>query len=169
MSLAKEATSHCDRKDTVPSRSRSFLNWVRRALQNRALIIPTRKLVARPINEPWKQCVMNDSKCCASDPNSGARQSTSCESSRAESVTSSTVQQFSKTRSLSGVGLSDFLVFQRFTCRLVHRSSLRTTFSIKSLSAGVFFETKFGRQRANASRRSLFRRYSFPNTTSALL
>src|SRR5260370_34880538 len=100
MSLAKAATSHCDRKDKVPSRSRSFLNWVRRDLQNRALIIPTRKLVARPINAPWKQYVMNDSKRCASDPNSGARQSTSLESSRAKDVTSITVKESSKTWSL---------------------------------------------------------------------
>src|SRR6266403_900222 len=72
---------------------------------------------------------MNDSKCCHSDPNSGARQSTFRESSRTKNDTSSTLQQHSKTRNLSEVGLADFWAFQRTVCRLDDRSSRETTFS----------------------------------------
>src|SRR6266566_933736 len=116
---------------------------------------------------------MNDSKCCHSDPNSGARQSTSRESSRTENATSSTLQQHSKTRNLLEVELIDlWVMLQRIICRLDHRSSRQTTFSMRSMHTSgdsEFFAMKSGRQCAKASRRSPFRRYSFPNTTVALL
>src|SRR5882757_7045590 len=99
-----------------------------------------RKLVARPRNAPWKPLVMNDSKCCHSDPNSGARQSTSRESSRTENATSNTLQQHSKTRDLSDGELVDLWVIHRIICRLDHRSSRRMTFSMRSMTTlgGLF-------------------------------
>src|SRR6266849_8126906 len=106
---------------------------------------------------------MNDSKCCHSDPNSGARQSTSVEPSRTANATSSTIQQRSKTRNLSEVELIELWVFQIITCRLDHRSSRETTFSMRSMHTPgdpEFFAMKSGRQCEKASKRSPFRRYS---------